>query len=176
MKRFVSIGGMLLLALAVTAQVVDGNKGDDAKIPKSIFVAAQDKTGLITLERGVCFGTCPSYIVTLASDGTVTWEGHDFVKTKGKATAQMKPEDFKKLAREFEKIKYFSLDDKYEPGRPGCPTSATDMPSARTAIQTGGKTKSVSHYYGCRDSEVLRTLTALERKIDEVIGSEKWIK
>ncbi|SRR6266404_2417655 len=139
-------------------------------------VTAQDKTGLITLERGVCFGTCPSYIVTIACDGTVTWEGRDFVKTRGKATAQMKPEDFKKLVKEFERIKYFSLDDKYEPGRPGCPTSATDMPSARTAIQTDGKTKSVSHYYGCRGSEVLRTLTALERKIDEIIGTEKWIK
>jgi len=157
-------------------QLVDGNKGVHAMIPKSIFITAQDNTDMITLERGVCFGTCPSYIVTLASDGKVTWEGRDFVKTKGKATAQIKPEDFKKLAREFERIKYFSLDDTYEPGRPGCATSATDMPSARTAIQTDGKTKSVSHYYGCRDSEVLRTLTALERKIDEVIGTEKWIK
>src|SRR5260221_13182833 len=81
-------------------------------------IAAQDKTGLITLERGVCFGTCPSYIVTLACDGTVTWEGRDFVKTKGKATAQIKPEDFNKLVREFERIKFATLTDKYQPGTP----------------------------------------------------------
>jgi len=143
---------------------------------KSIFVTAQDKTGLITLERGVCFGTCPSYIVTLASDGKVTWQGRDYVKTTGPATAQIKPEDFNRLVKEFEKIKFTTLDDKYQPGTPGCGPSATDMPSAQTSIQLNSKTKSVLHYYGCRDSEVLRALTALERKIDEVIGTEKWIK
>src|SRR5258708_17436292 len=157
-------------------QLVDGNKVVHAMIPKSIFIAAQDKTGLITLERGVCFGTCPSYIVTLAADGTVTWEGRDFVKTKGKATAHIKPEDFNKLVREFERIKFATLDDKYQPGTPSCGPSATDMPSAQTSIHLNGKTKSVLHYYGCRDSEVLRALTALERKIDEVIDTAKWIK
>ncbi len=157
-------------------QLVDGNKGVHAMIPKSIFVAAQDKTGLITLERSTCFGTCPSYIVTLASDGRVTWEGRDYVKTIGSATAQIKSEDFNKLAREFERIRFATLDDKYEPGTRGCPKSATDNPSAQTSIRINGKTKSVLHYYGCRDSEVLRTLTALERKIDEVIGTERWIK
>src|SRR5258706_333466 len=77
-------------------------------------VKAQNKTGLITLERSVCFGTCPSYIVTLASDGKVIWEGRDFVKTMGKATAQIRPEGFDKLVKEFEKIKFATLDDKYE--------------------------------------------------------------
>jgi len=143
---------------------------------KSIFVAAQEKTGLITLERSTCFGTCPSYIVTLASDGRVTWEGRDYVKTTGPATAQIKPENFDKLVKELERIGFAALDDKYEPGTRGCPNSATDNPSAQTSIRINGKTKSVLHYYGCRDSEVLRTLTALERKIDEVIGTEKWIK
>src|SRR6267154_2607882 len=54
-------------------QLVDGNKGVHAIIPKSIFVSAQ--TGAITLERGPCFGTCPIYKVTLASDGKVTFDG-----------------------------------------------------------------------------------------------------
>ena len=139
-------------------------------------VKAQNKTGLITLERSVCFGTCPSYIVTVASDGKVTWQGRDYVKTTGPATAQIKPEDFNKLVKEFEKIKFTTLDDKYEPGTRGCPQPSTDNPSAQTSIQINGKTKSVLHYYGCGDSEVLRALTALERKIDEVIGTEKWIK
>jgi hypothetical protein len=160
-------------------QLVDGNKGVHAMIPKSIFTGQgqdQRKGGVITLERSVCFGTCPSYKVTVASDGTVTFEGRDFVKTKGTATAQVKPEDFQKLVKEFEKTKYFSLDDKYEPGTPGCGVAATDLPSARTSIQMIGKMKSVSHYHGCRESEVLRSLSVLERKIDEIAGTEKWIR
>jgi acetamidase/formamidase len=157
-------------------QLVDGNKGVHAMIPKSIFVAAQGGNDFITLERGPCFGTCPIYQVTIASNGTVTFAGHNFVKTKGAATAQIKLEDFRKLVNEFEKIQYSSLDEKYEPGSPGCGAAATDMPYARTSIQMNGKIKSVSHYYGCRNSEILRALTALERKIDDIAGTEKWIK
>jgi hypothetical protein len=157
-------------------QLVDGNKGVHAMIPKSIFTASQPKSGFISLERTVCFGSCPSYKVTITQDGAVTYEGRDFVKTKGTATAQIKPEDFNKLVNEFEKIKYFSLDDRYEPGAPGCPNPATDMPSARTSIQVNGKTKSISHYHGCRNSEVLLALGALELRIDEIAGTEKWIR
>jgi acetamidase/formamidase len=161
-------------------QLVDGNKGVHAMIPKSIFVSGQDKPGdkndVITMERGACFGTCPIYKVAITSDGAVTFEGFNFVKTKGTATAQIKPEDFKKLVDEFEKIKYFSLDDSYTPGSPGCGVSATDLPSAGTSIQIKGRTKSVSHYYGCQPSDVLRALSVLERKIDETAGTEKWIR
>jgi len=161
-------------------QLVDGNKGVHAMIPKSIFVSTQDKPGdqrdLITLERGPCFGTCPIYKVTVASDGTVTFEGFNFVKTKGKATARIKPEDFKKLAAEFEKIKYFSLDDEYVPGSATCGPAATDLPHNRSSIQLKGKMKSISHYQGCFGSEVVKALFALDQKIDEVAGTERWIK
>jgi acetamidase/formamidase len=157
-------------------QLVDGNKGVHAMILKSIFVASQKKSDVITLERGPCFGACPMYKVMVASDGAVSFEGLNFVKTKGTATAQIKPEEFKRLVSEFERIKFSSLDDKYEPGSRGCGPAVTDMPSARTSIQMSGKTKSVYHYHGCRDSEILRALSALERKIDEIAGTEKWIK
>lgn len=157
-------------------QLVDGNKGVHAMIPKSIFTVPRDQGGVITLERGPCFGTCPIYKVTVASGGAVSFDGFNFVKTKGKATAQINPEEFKRLVNEFETIKFSSLDDKYEPGSPGCGPAVTDMPYVRTSIQMNGKTKSVSHYHGCRDSEVLRALSGLERKIDEIAGTEKWVK
>jgi acetamidase/formamidase len=157
-------------------QLVDGNKGVHAMIPKAIFVAAQGRNDLITLERGPCFGTCPVYQVTITQDGTVSFAGHNFVKTNGAATAQIKPEDFSKLVSEFGKIQYSSLDEKYEPGSPGCGAAVTDMPYVRTSIRVNGKTRSVSHYHGCRNSEVLGALAALERKIDEIAGTEKWIK
>jgi acetamidase/formamidase len=166
--------------LVTEKHLVDGNKGVHAMIPKSIFVRSQEKpadqTDIITLERGPCFGTCPIYKVTVASDGTVTFEGFNFVKTKGRATARIKPEDFKKLVAEFEKIKYFSLDDAYVPGSPTCGPAATDMPYNRSAIQLKGKTKTINHYQGCFGSEVVKALFALDKKIDEVAGTEKWIK
>jgi len=50
------------------------------------------------------------------------------------------------------------------------------MPSANTSLRLKGKTKSVRHYYGCGDKGALAQLTALEKKIDEVLGTQKWIK
>ena len=38
---------------------------------------------VITLERTPCFGTCPVYTLAVQGDGTVVYEGKDFVKTKG---------------------------------------------------------------------------------------------
>jgi acetamidase/formamidase len=159
-------------------QLVDGNKGVHAMIPKAIFVSASGAASddLITLERTACFGTCPIYQVTIASDGAVTFEGRQYTKTKGIAKAQISSDDFRQLVAEFEKIDYFSLPDNYAPGTAVCPQMITDLPSAITSIQLNGKAKGISHYLGCGNSGALPKLSALERKIDEVAGTEKWIK
>lgn len=161
--------------LSIT-QLVDGNKGVHAMIPKSIFVEQKGSDDSITLERTACFGTCPMYKVTITSDGTVTFNGVRFTKTTGMAKGKITAEDFRQLVSEFENIDYFSLPDSYAPGTPVCPQRITDMPSANTSIRLKGKTKSVAHYYGCGDKGALAQLTALEKKIDDVAGTQKWIK
>jgi acetamidase/formamidase len=157
-------------------QLVDGNKGVHAMIPKSIFVVAQEKTNVITMARGACFGTCPIYKITIASDGTVTFDGANFVKTRGTAAGTITRDDFNKLVTEFENLKFFSLDDEYVPGSKNCGPAATDLPYVTTSIQLNGKTKSVSHYQGCLNSTVVHSLFDLDRKIDQIAGTEKWIK
>ncbi|HBB94821.1 MAG TPA: acetamidase [Blastocatellia bacterium] len=157
-------------------QLVDGTKGVHAMIPKAIFVGQKGNDDTITLERTVCFGTCPAYRVTISSDGAVTFEGRQYTKTKGTGSGHISTADFRKLVSEFEKIDYFSLPDRYAPGTKECPRVVTDMPSADTSIRLKGKSKSVAHYYGCGNSGVLGKLTALETKIDEVTGTQKWIK
>jgi hypothetical protein len=52
----------------------------------------------------------------------------------------------------------------------------TDMPSANTSIRLNGKAKGVDHYHGCGVKGVLPKLTALEDRIDAVVGTQKWIK
>ena len=161
-------------------QLVDGTKGVHAMIPKAIFVNQTGKpTGSddqITLERTACFGTCPMYTLTIKGDGSVTFDGKRFTKTIGTANGKITPADFRSLVREFEKINYFSLPDSYTPGTRECPQRVTDMPSANTSIHVNGRTKIVAHYHGCGTAGALAKLTALENKIDEVVGTEKWIK
>lgn len=161
--------------LSIT-QLVDGNKGVHAMIPKSIFTGQKGSDDAITLERTACFGTCPMYKVTITADGTVTFNGERFTKTTGVAKGKISTSDFRNLVAEFEKINYFALPDAYAPGTPVCPQRITDMPSANTSIRLKSKMKSVQHYYGCGDKGALARLTALEKRIDEVAGTQKWIK
>ena len=76
---------------------------------------------VITLERTPCFGTCPSYKLTIYDDGKVEYEGRDFVKRKGKAEGQITKAELEELIREFERIDYQNLADDYTLSSKNCP-------------------------------------------------------
>jgi len=131
---------------------------------------------VITLERSACFGACPVYKLTIYDDGKVEYEGHEWVKRKGKAQGQITKEALEKLVGEFEKIDYFNLDYFYHNEGKNCPTLWSDHPTAVTSLEWKGKKKKISHYHGCKGTTVLAQLTALEDKIDDVVNSAQWIK
>jgi hypothetical protein len=135
---------------------------------------------LITLERSICFGSCPHYKLTISADGTVTFEGREYVKVKGLAKGSISRDDVRKLIEAFERSSYFSLHDKYATEKDGCPEVWTDNPNVVTSIRINGKSKSISHYYGCQDSAAKSiypaALTDLESRIDQIVGTDKWIK
>jgi len=123
---------------------------------------------VMTLERTVCFGACPDYTLIIKGDGTVTYEGRQFVKIEGTRTTTISEEKIRQLLSEFQRIDYFSLNDSYEE------FEATDMPSAITSLTINGKTKTVRHYHG--DFSAPEELTQLEDRIDEIVNSDQWIE
>jgi uncharacterized protein DUF6438 len=130
---------------------------------------------VITLERTRCYGPCPAYKLTIMEDGTVLYEGEDFVRVKGKARGRITKAALEELVGEFEKIDYTHLADEYVEGT-NCPQAWTDHPAATTSLNWKGKQKTVLHYHGCRGLPILDQLTALEKKIDEVVNTKQWIK
>jgi hypothetical protein len=46
-------------------------------------------TARLVLERTVCYGTCPDYTVEVHPDGTVLYEGRQFVRVRGKVRGTM---------------------------------------------------------------------------------------
>jgi hypothetical protein len=131
---------------------------------------------VITLERTVCYGMCPSYKITIEANGAVTFEGRQFVKTAGISKSNISKATLRELLAAFNKVGYFNLRDRYVEPEDGCKQWATDHPSAITSITLNGKSKSVNHYYGCRGVAALDELTKLERTIDEAVNSAAWIK
>jgi hypothetical protein len=132
---------------------------------------------LITLERSPCFGTCPDYTVAISADGTVTFYGKDFVKTKGIAKATLTSENMRQLISEFDGAKYFSLKNKYETKEDGCPEEWSDHSVVSTSIKINGAAKSIYHYQGCKDGQVIypKELTTLEDRIDVIVGTNRWV-
>jgi hypothetical protein len=121
---------------------------------------------VITMERTACHGTCPIYKITIEGNGTVIYEGQDFVQVKGKQTASVSPAQIQELVSTFEQAKFFTLSDYTH-------EDTTDSPSAVTSITINGKTKTVNHYYG--DNSAPQALFDLESKIDEITNSKQWI-
>jgi hypothetical protein len=120
---------------------------------------------VITLERTACFGTCPIYKLTISGDGTVSYEGQDFVQVKGEQTASLSAAQIQDLVSAFEQAQFFTLTDYTH-------EDTTDSPSVITSMTLNGKTKTVNHYYG--DDSAPQALFDLESKIDEITNSKQW--
>ncbi len=91
-----------------------------------------DKQVIISLEKTVCYGTCPVYKATIAANGTVTYHGEKFTPYIGETTTQLTESQLNDLLLDFEAIKFEQYSDEYVNNR------ITDVPS--TIIMYKGKT------------------------------------
>lgn len=126
----------------------------------------------ITLERTICFGRCPSYRLTIKADGTVTYEGWQFVKVEGTRGKKIPVAKVQELVRAFTEIDFFNLKEVYdsEINADGSMTTATDMPMIITSLTLNGRSKRVEDSFGAPQK-----LRALEKKIDQVAGTSMWV-
>lgn len=134
-------------------------------------INAQTKTDseiLITIERGPCFGPCPVYSAKIYNDGTVVYEGAEFVRVNGIKQHKITVDKVKELIKAFEQIRYFSLKDRYDADENGM--SMTDQPTTTTSISLNGKQKKVVNYYGAP-----KQLGELENLIDSVASLYEYI-
>ena len=130
--------------------------------------ASNNQDVVITLERTACFGTCPVYSLTIRGDGTVVYDGKEFVEVKGTTETTISQDQVDQLISEFEKVDYFSLNDNYTE------RTITDAPTVITSIRLNGKIKTIKHYHG--DLSAPEELAELEDRIDEIVNSAQWIK
>jgi len=126
----------------------------------------------ITLERTACFGSCPVYVISLSRGGEVRYEGKAHVRRTGVATGRIPRKQVDALLTELDQAGYFNFADEYSPSRAACGRAATDLPTVITSVTLPGRTKRVTHYYGC--SNAPGALTVLEQKIDNAVSSAQW--
>lgn len=94
----------------------------------------------VTLSRGMCFGSCPSYDLTLRADGTAVFEGKQFAPRKGKYIGHFWGESLNKFGAAAERNGFWSLKSHYSVGY-------TDQATQTLTIKTD-KGKTVVSEYG----------------------------
>ena len=161
---------MLAAGLLVSAAgcARNGASSSPEKKPSESVAAAP----VISLERTACFGSCPVYRIQVSASGEVEYEGKAHVRKAGVATAKVTKEQVNELLSQLESAGYFTFAERYTAGEPACGRYVTDSPTVVTSATIGGRTKTVTHDYGC--SGAPGALTVLERKIDDVLTSGRW--
>jgi hypothetical protein len=126
----------------------------------------------IRLQRTSCLGTCPVYTVTIDARGTVTYDGERHVRAVGRSTARITAASVAKLLATAERMHFFDLRDAYKQidNPDGTVWVVSDLPTTIITITVNGRTKRVESYVGAPES-----VAALQREIDEVAGTKRWI-
>lgn len=96
---------------------------------------------VIRLQRTGCFGTCPSYSVTVRGDGFVTYSGDGFVLAPGHFSLTIPEAAVRALLEVFRRANYYELDGYYT-------VDASDLPSYITRLDLGEQRKFVYNYGG----------------------------
>jgi hypothetical protein len=121
----------------------------------------------IRLTRGVCYGFCPDYTVTINGEGQVRYEGRRFVNAVGERTATIPREDVARLLARFDEIGFNNLRDAYR-------AEVSDLPTYTVALTRNGQTKTVVDYGG-PGVGMPESVRALQTEIDRVAGTAQWV-
>jgi hypothetical protein len=135
----------------------------------------------ITLERTICFGSCPAYRLTLERGGTVSFVSLNPRDSSRTGTGRVAPSVLDSLYARAVRIGFFALPDAVIGKSPLCEIYATDQPTATVTISTDTAQKSVRDYHGCiarspAAAETLGELRRFESAIDSLTGSSRWIQ
>jgi len=134
--------------------------------------AAGAAPSVISLERTPCFGSCPTYTISVSASGQVTFDGRAHVSQPGLATKTIPRQQVDALLIELERAGFFTFASRYAASEPGCGRYVTDLPGAIISATLGGRTKRIEHDHGCGGAP--GALAVLEKRIDEILGSIRW--
>jgi hypothetical protein len=115
-------------------------------------------TDFVQVERTTCFGSCPQYSVRISGDGTVVWNGAQYVQVMGPATATVSPEKARALIERYRADGIYGLCDRYAVN--------TDLPSVISTVRIAGQEKRVQNGSPLAD---------LEKEVERLADAHRWL-
>jgi len=118
----------------------------------------------IIVYKGPCLGSCPSYTITISSDGTLMYEGHYYVERLGKWKTQLNKYQIKEITSLIYAIGFFKLNESYS-------NLATCQSWITITVKVGDKIKKVSSDPGC-----YYPLWSIDSLIEYMTEKSNWEK
>lgn len=122
----------------------------------------------VSFTRTGCNGPCPAYSVEVRGDGTVIYDGHNFVDVEGVHRYTIPVDQAASLVADMERKDLWSMDGSYS-------GSITDFPTYILALRMGDQSHQISDYVGSMVGmpEVIR---AFHEHVDRVARAEEWTR
>jgi hypothetical protein len=123
-----------------------------AAIPPALPSDLKDVT-LTYFESG-CYGSCPAFTMTL-SQNEVEFDGHAFVKARGRRRAKIKQQQFEQFVRSWFDGKFFAMRDNYCGAEcsDGMVIIVTDIPESAITLKTAQFKKVVNQCFVKRNGK-----------------------
>ncbi len=129
-----------------------------------------------------CYGTCPAFTLRISKD-FADWDGHAYVRAKGKRRAKVTLQQFDTFLRAWFDGKFSAMRDDYCSAR--CPNgmiiTVTDIPESSMTLKTPGLTKRV---YQCFATINAKPITPkppeeyfiLAKQLRAFAQSKRWLR
>ncbi len=148
---------VLLLSLCVFLGCKSHKKVAEKSTEKIVMNVPQQ---IFTLEKTLCYGTCPTYKVVVFENDSLTYEGTKFVAKEGNISKKLPKGTVNQLVEKFRGVNFFKFQNQYT-------SSVTDFPTTYISFTDRGITKKIMDYYKAPDS-----LKQLETLISDLVKEE----
>jgi hypothetical protein len=117
-----------------------------------------------SLERTPCFGSCPSFRITVYQDGRALYEGRRFAPREGRYTGQASAALMQQIRAAVDSSGFYGMLDKYD-------KPVTDLPSLIIRMHDGARDKRVVGRVGAPQA-----LKTLGQETEKLLESITWTK
>lgn len=138
-------------------------QAEEPALPAETPQTADDSV-FFRIERTPCFGSCPTYKLTIFQDGSATYEGRRFAVREGSYTGHVDAGTMQKLKEAAEAQDFYGMQDKYD-------KPVTDLPSVIIRIHADGRDKQVIGRVGAP-----QTFKLLTKEVEALLADVEWTK
>lgn len=158
---------MYKLILPILLLVVSACSSSNTQTPISYYSIVDPSSLRITLDRDMCYGTCPSYVVEIAGDGSINYCGDDFVEQVGIRKRKISKSEVNAVFAKVVEANFFDLPNEYT-------AQVTDNPTYIVKVSYDDKSKTIVDYVG-QSVGMPAIITELEELIDHAAKTREWV-